>query len=96
MMASSLSRVFINSPIWWSMRLRSAVSRSRVAGVALPVATQGSSFRIVLLDSPGRAYITNPDLVERFGTGAPLREADRENWYQGGDTGYLDYPSYQH
>lgn len=45
----------------------------------------------------GRAYLTNPDLVERFRTGAPLRDsADRTNWYQGSDTGYIDYPSYQY
>ncbi|MGW7350308.1 alkene reductase [Streptomyces sp. NPDC054784] len=40
----------------------------------------------------GRAYIANPDLVERLRTGAPLSEDDKTTWYQGGDTGYLDYP----
>ncbi|MFR9750922.1 alkene reductase [Nocardia sp. 004] len=44
----------------------------------------------------GRAYLGNPDLVERFRTGAPLREVGHETWYQGGDTGYIDYPSHQY
>lgn len=48
------------------------------------------------LVSYGRAYLANPDLVERFRGGLPLRAADKETWYQGGDTGYVDYPSYQH
>ncbi|QCX74481.1 N-ethylmaleimide reductase [Streptomyces sp. YIM 121038] len=42
------------------------------------------------LVSYGRAYLGNPDLVERFRTGAPLRTLDRELWFQGGDSGYLD------
>lgn len=44
----------------------------------------------------GRAFLANPDLVERFRTGVPLREADPAVYYQGGDTGFVDYPSYQH
>jgi N-ethylmaleimide reductase len=49
------------------------------------------------LISYGRAYIANPDLVERFRTGVPLRETPhRDTWYQGGDTAYIDFPSYQH
>lgn len=48
------------------------------------------------LISFGRAYIANPDLVERLRIGAPLKDADRSTWYGGDDTGYLDYASYQH
>lgn len=44
----------------------------------------------------GRAFLGNPDLVERFRTGAPLREADPVTYYQGGDKGYVDYTSYQY
>ncbi|MFF4518509.1 alkene reductase [Streptomyces mirabilis] len=47
------------------------------------------------LISFGRAYIANPDLVERLRIGAPLNESDRDTWY-GGDAGYLDYISHQH
>ncbi|MGW7364886.1 alkene reductase [Streptomyces sp. NPDC054841] len=48
------------------------------------------------LISYGRAYLANPDLVERLRLGLPLRESNQETWYQGGDTGYLDYSSHQH
>lgn len=43
----------------------------------------------------GYAFIANPDLVERFRTGAPLAKADRATFYTGhGDDarGYTDYP----
>ncbi len=41
----------------------------------------------------GMAWIANPDLVERFRRGAPLNEPDRDTFYQGGEKGYLDYPT---
>jgi N-ethylmaleimide reductase len=47
------------------------------------------------LISYGRAYLGNPDLVERFRLGLPLVGTDRETWFQT-QAGYVDYPSYQH
>lgn len=41
----------------------------------------------------GKAWIANPDLVERIRLGAPLNEADASTFYQGGEHGYLDYPT---
>jgi N-ethylmaleimide reductase len=41
----------------------------------------------------GRAYLANPDLVERLRTGAKLAEAPKETWYGGGAHGYTDYPT---
>lgn len=45
----------------------------------------------------GRHFIGNPDLVERFKTGAPLVPFNRHNLYAGGDAGdahgYTDYPT---
>jgi N-ethylmaleimide reductase len=44
----------------------------------------------------GYLFIGNPDLVERFRSGAPLTQAKRANFYTGaGDdrTGYTDYPA---
>ena len=41
----------------------------------------------------GMAWIANPDLVERYLRGAPLNEPDRDTFYQGGEKGYLDYPT---
>lgn len=48
------------------------------------------------LISFGRAYLANPDLVERLRTGAPLTAHDESTYYQGGDEGYLTYPTYQY
>ncbi|MFJ9119469.1 alkene reductase [Streptomyces sp. NPDC102394] len=48
------------------------------------------------LISFGRAFIANPDLVERLRTGVPVAPVDESTYYQGGDAGYLTYPSYQH
>ena len=47
------------------------------------------------LISFARAYIANPDLVERIRTGAPLAEAPQEYWYGGDATGYSDWPAMQ-
>lgn len=41
----------------------------------------------------GRPFISNPDLVRRFESGAPLAPDDRETWYSQGDEGYIDYPA---
>lgn len=48
------------------------------------------------LISFGRAFIANPDLVERLRTGLPIAPVDEATYYQGGDTGYLTYGAYQH
>jgi N-ethylmaleimide reductase len=47
------------------------------------------------LVSFGRSFLANPDLVERLRTRAPLAVGDQETFYQGGDRGYLDYPTYR-
>ncbi|MDB5521712.1 MAG: NADH:flavin oxidoreductase/NADH oxidase, partial [Tardiphaga sp.] len=41
----------------------------------------------------GKPFISNPDLVERFRTGAPLNEGDKATFYGGGEKGYTDYPT---
>jgi N-ethylmaleimide reductase len=41
----------------------------------------------------GRPFISNPDLVERLKTGAPLAPLNPETLYGGGAQGYTDYPS---
>ncbi|MFI1968342.1 alkene reductase [Streptomyces cinnamoneus] len=46
------------------------------------------------LISLGRAFIANPDLVERLEADAPLnRMRDQYTMYVGGPTGYTDYPT---
>ena len=41
----------------------------------------------------GRRFISNPDLVERIRSGAPIAEADFRTFYGGSAEGYTDYPS---
>lgn len=41
----------------------------------------------------GKAYIANPDLVERFRTHATLNEWQMQTFYAPGPEGYVDYPA---
>jgi 2,4-dienoyl-CoA reductase-like NADH-dependent reductase (Old Yellow Enzyme family) len=41
----------------------------------------------------GRPFISNPDLVERLRTGAPLTPDNMATWYSQGPDGYVDYPT---
>lgn len=40
----------------------------------------------------GRPFISNPDLIERLRTGAPLNPLDETTLYGGDEHGYTDYP----
>jgi N-ethylmaleimide reductase len=41
----------------------------------------------------GRAFLSNPDFVERVRRGGPFGEqAPKETWYGGGREGYADWP----
>lgn len=40
-----------------------------------------------------RLFLSNPDLPERFATGAPLNAWDTDTFYGGGEAGYIDYPA---
>jgi N-ethylmaleimide reductase len=42
----------------------------------------------------GRYFISNPDLPDRFRTGAPLTPYDRQRFYGGDHRGYTDYARY--
>jgi N-ethylmaleimide reductase len=44
----------------------------------------------------GRPFIANPDLVDRFKTGAPLAEIDWSTVYASGPQGYSDYLTLEH
>lgn len=41
----------------------------------------------------GRAWLANPDLVERFKQDAPLNAPDMDTFYTPGEKGYTDYPT---
>ena len=43
----------------------------------------------------GRAFIANPDLVERLRLGAPLNEPQPTTFYGPGAAGYTDYPTFR-
>jgi len=43
----------------------------------------------------GRPALANPDLVERWRTGAPENAPIQETIYGGGASGYTDYPTLQ-
>ena len=43
----------------------------------------------------GRPFISNPDLVERFETGAELVQPDPNTFYSADEKGYIDYPTLQ-
>lgn len=42
--------------------------------------------------SIGKPFIANPDLPERYRTGASLNPQDQDTFYGGGEKGYTDYP----
>ncbi|UGT56612.1 alkene reductase [Nocardia asteroides] len=48
------------------------------------------------LISFGRAFLANPDLVERLRNRLPLAPDDESTYYQGGDDGYLTYSTYRY
>jgi N-ethylmaleimide reductase len=41
----------------------------------------------------GKLFLANPDLPNRFRLGAELNDWDESTFYQGGKTGYIDYPA---
>ncbi|MEZ5665520.1 MAG: alkene reductase [Burkholderiaceae bacterium] len=41
----------------------------------------------------GKAFIANPDLVERLRRGGPFNTPDRKTFYGGSEQGYTDYPA---
>ena len=43
--------------------------------------------------SSGRPSVTNPDLVSRIRTGAPLDDAPDASWFRGDQTDHSDWPT---
>ena len=54
-------------------------------------ALSGVDADLVALATP---FIANPDLVDRLARGIPLTAADPKTFYEGGEHGYTDYPTY--
>lgn len=62
-------------------------------GYDLKLATASFNENKADLFAFGRPFISNPDLVERFKTGAPLAQLNPSTLYGGGAAGYTDYPT---
>lgn len=62
-------------------------------GYDLPMAQQAISSGAADMVAFGRPFISNPDLVDRLRSGAPLAQLDRATLYGGGAKGYTDYPA---
>jgi N-ethylmaleimide reductase len=61
-------------------------------GLTRETAEQALNERRADLVSVGVGVLANPDLVERWRTGAELNAPDRATFYGGGAAGYTDYP----
>jgi N-ethylmaleimide reductase len=62
-------------------------------GYDLDLALRTRAANLADLIAFGRAYIANPDLVERLRLHAPLNMPERETFFGGGAHGYTDYPT---
>ncbi len=52
-----------------------------------------ASWGVVSAVAVGRAFLANPDLVQRLTLGAELNEPDVATFYAPGPAGYIDYPT---
>ncbi|MBD9389129.1 alkene reductase [Agrobacterium sp. AGB01] len=73
--------------------LRRRFSKTYIAnnGYDLDLATSQLADKKADLIAFGRPFISNPDLVERLQSGAPLAEMNPATLYGGGAAGYTDY-----
>jgi N-ethylmaleimide reductase len=76
--------------------LRRRFSKTYIAnnGFDLELATSHLADGKADLIAFGRPFISNPDLVERLQSGAPLAEMNPATIYGGGAAGYTDYPRF--
>ena len=90
-------------PVENRIRLPIAVRQAMADAIGPIIATNNlkAESAAALLDtgraeavSFGRAFIANPDLVERIAAGAPLAKPDFSLLYTGEERGYTDYPAW--
>ncbi|KAI8078689.1 uncharacterized protein BX664DRAFT_380897 [Halteromyces radiatus] len=74
----------------WSGPFISAGNYTYDAKMAFDRAEQSPNSLVAV----GRAFIANPDLVERFRNNWKLNPYDRDTFYTPGPVGYIDYPFY--
>jgi N-ethylmaleimide reductase len=75
--------------------LRDAYGRPFIlnGGMTAESAEAAITAELAIAASFGALYIANPDLVQRFASGAALAQPDPATFYGGGEKGYTDYPS---
>ncbi|HEX6427531.1 MAG TPA: alkene reductase [Niastella sp.] len=94
-----LSAVVVNGhssiPLAFIQDVRNRFQNLVILAGAYNAATAESALQAGLADliAFGKPFIANPDLVERFRRNTPLAVPDEDTFYQGGDTGYIDYPA---
>ncbi len=79
----------------WHPVLRPRYKGVYLAGVGFDKAKAGALLAEDGADAItfGRLFLANPDLPERFRTGAPLNQWDESTFYSPGEKGYTDYPT---
>ncbi|MDF7676440.1 N-ethylmaleimide reductase [Neisseriaceae bacterium ESL0693] len=77
--------------------IREAFSRSIIVAGGYTVEKAEKAIKQHWADAVafGRAFIGNPDVVERIAAKAPLNDYDHDTCYGGEAKGYTDYPSWQ-
>ncbi len=89
----------VEGPVAVTEQMRRALPGTIIVNPAFTLPTTRENLEGVLGDgradlvAVGRAFIANPDLVERLRLDAPLKPADETSFYGGTDAGYIDYPS---
>lgn len=89
----------VEGPVAVTEQIRAAWSGTLIVNAAFTLPTTRENLEGLLaadrvdLVGVGRAFIANPDLVQRLEVDAPLNPADESSFYGGTDAGYLDYPA---
>ncbi len=82
---------------WFAPKLKAAFGGVYIANEGFTFESADKVVREGLVDAVafGRLFIANPDLPERFASGAPLNDPDPSTFYAPTSKGYTDYPFYE-
>jgi N-ethylmaleimide reductase len=89
----------VEGPVAVTEKIRAGFDGTLIVNPAFTLPTSRENLEGVLasgrtdLVAVGRAFLANPDLVQRLQRDAPLNAADEASFYGGTDAGYLDYPT---
>lgn len=89
----------VEGPVTVTEQIRGAFPGTLIVNAAFSLPTTRENLEGLLADdrtdlvAVGRAFIANPDLVQRLRLDAPLNPADESSFYGGTDAGYIDYPA---